>query len=91
MFFNEQNSDAGDFGKDLSSMAVEVPKADGTCSEITVTIKDEEKTLKTKFLIYDKFEVHHNDLIIKDCVARSLRDFGSEPCKIKVRINLDIL
>lgn len=77
----------GDFAKDLKMQ----DKSSQSCSEITVTIKDEEKTLKTKFLVYDKYEVNDNDPIIKDCVARTLKDFGSDPTKIKVRINLEIL
>lgn len=62
-----------------------------TVTEITVTIKDEEKTLRSKYLVYEKFSVDYNDPIIKDCVARSLKDFSGEPTDIRLKISLTIL
>ena len=57
-------------------------------SEVTVSIKDEEKTLKKKFLIYDQFVVSENDTTIKACIEETLKDFSTEPSSVKVRINL---
>lgn len=57
-------------------------------SEITVSIKDEEKTLKKKFLIYEPFMVSENDTTIKSCIEDTVKDFNSDPDKIKVRINM---
>lgn len=57
-------------------------------SEVTVSIKDEEKTLKKKFLIYDQFIVSENDTTIKSCIEETLKNFSTEPSNIKVRINL---
>lgn len=57
-------------------------------SEITVSIKDEEKTLKKKFLIYEPFMVSENDTTIKSCIEDTVKDFSSDPDKIKVRINM---
>ncbi len=58
--------------------------------EITVTVKDEEKTLKTKFLIYDQVVVDENDLIIQNCINQVLKNFATEPTDIRVRINLEV-
>lgn len=68
-----------------------VHPAKETASELTVTIKDEEKTLKAKFLLYDEYNISQDDPIIKDCIARTLKDFGSDPTDIRVRINLVVL
>lgn len=58
--------------------------------EITVTVKDEEKRLIKKFLVYEKIEVNENDPIIKGCVDEVIKDFGNSFDSIKVRINLEI-
>lgn len=62
-----------------------------SASEITVTIKDEEKTLKEKFLIYEAYQVSDSDPVIKDCIDKTMKSFGSEPTDIRVRINLEVL
>lgn len=57
-------------------------------SEVTVSIKDEEKTLRKKFLIYDQFIVSENDTTIKACIEETLKNFSSEPSKITVKITI---
>lgn len=59
--------------------------------ELTVTIKDSEKNLKKKFLIYEIFTIADNDKVIKNCVEETLEEFCGEPEDIKVRINLEYL
>lgn len=59
-------------------------------SELTVIIKDEEKNLKKKFLLYEPFEVNENDAIIKYCIKETLENFGAEPSHISIRINMEI-
>jgi len=56
--------------------------------ELTVSIKDEEKTLKKKFLIYENFTVNENDPMIKSCIEETLKNFSAPPLRITVRINL---
>ncbi len=75
---------------DQSSVELDVPSKD-SATEITVTIKDEERSLKSKFLIYEKYYVSEDDPIIKDCIARTLRDFNGEPSDIRLKINLVVL
>jgi hypothetical protein len=57
-------------------------------SEVTVSIRDEEKTLKKKFLLYDVFQVSDQDATIKSCIEETLKNFSSEPSKITVKITL---
>lgn len=58
--------------------------------EIAVTIKDDEKTLTTKYLIYEDVFVSEDDPIIKDCIDKTLENFGAEPTDIVVKIKLEI-
>ena len=59
-------------------------------SELTVTIKDEEKNLRTKYLIYDVYQVDENDPIIKDCIEKTLENFDGDPIDITVNIKIEI-
>jgi hypothetical protein len=57
-------------------------------SEITVSIRDEEKTLKKKFLIYESYRVSEDDLTIQSCIQETLKNFSSEPSKVTVKITM---
>ena len=59
-------------------------------AELTTVLKDEEKTLRTKYLIYDAITLSENDSIILNCVNESLKNFISEPTDISVRITMVI-
>lgn len=59
-------------------------------SEIMVAIKDEEKTLRTKYIIYETYQADENDPIIKDCIEKTLENFDGTPDSIKVTITLEI-
>lgn len=57
--------------------------------EILVTVKDENKSLKYKFLIYEPLSTSDDDPIIKDCVEKSVKNFGeADELDIRVKINL---
>lgn len=61
-----------------------------TFSELTVIIKDSEKTLRTKYGIYDEYCVRDDDPIIKLCIEKTLENFDGEPDDITVNIKLEI-
>ncbi len=61
-----------------------------TFSELTVTIKDEEKTLRTKYALYDEYSINENDPIIKDCIEKTLENFDGEPSDITINIKIYI-
>jgi hypothetical protein len=61
-----------------------------TFSELTVIIKDEEKTLRTKYPLYDEYTVREDDPIIKGCIEKTLDNFDGEPSDITVSIKLEI-
>jgi hypothetical protein len=58
--------------------------------ELSVTIKDDEKTLTTKYLLYDQIMVDEEDPIIKDCIDKTLVNFDGTPDGIIVKIKLEI-
>lgn len=57
-------------------------------SELTVIIKDSEKTLRKKFLAYDKYCVDRDDPYIKDCIEDTIKDFQADPEKINLKITM---
>jgi hypothetical protein len=59
-------------------------------SELTIIIKDDEKTLRTKTLIYDEYAVSENDPLISKLVETAKRNFDGTPTDIIVRIQLTI-
>ncbi len=61
-----------------------------TFSELKVTIKDSEKTLSTKYPLYDEYTIRDDDPVIKDCIERTLENFDGEPDDITVNIKLEI-
>lgn len=68
----------------------QVSKPSQTASEITVTIRDDEKTLKAKYLIYDEYTISCNDPIIQRCIAETLTNFSGEPSDVRIRINFHL-
>ena len=59
-------------------------------SELSVTIKDEEKSLTKKFLEYDNYMVDENDPIIQNAIEETLENFDGEPIDIIVKIKMEI-
>jgi hypothetical protein len=57
-------------------------------SELTVIMKDEEKTLRNKSLIYEDYMVDSEDPIIRQAVEQTLKIFGAEPDSIKISITM---
>ncbi len=62
----------------------------GMVAEITVTVKNEEKRLVSKYLIYDTFTTADCDPIIKDCIDKSIVAFKDEHDSVRIRINLEV-
>jgi hypothetical protein len=59
-------------------------------AEITVTIRNEDKTLKSKYLIYDTFTTADCDPTLKECVDKSIAAFKDQHDSVKIRINLEV-
>lgn len=59
-------------------------------SEITVTIKDDEKRLSKKSLQYESYEVSESDPIIQECIRELSKEFNGDPTDITVKITMSI-
>lgn len=59
-------------------------------SELKVTIKDSEKSLNKKYLIYDTYTTDENDPMIKQCIEETIENFDGEPEHVTVNIKLEM-
>ena len=60
-------------------------------SEVSVRLKDDDKTLTIKHLIYEDFMCNENDPILKTCINETLKQFEGEPTDIQVKITLEVI
>jgi hypothetical protein len=56
--------------------------------EVTVILKDAERTCRQKFLIYEDFCLKHDDPVINMCIESARKNFDGDPDDIQVRVLL---
>jgi len=54
-------------------------------TELTIVLKDEERTLKQKFLIYEAISLCDTDPVIQNSIKETMKNFVGEPEHITVR------
>lgn len=54
--------------------------------EVTVILKDSERTYRQKFLVYDDISLKEDDLTISACIDAARKNFDGEPEDIQIRI-----
>ena len=59
-------------------------------SELTVILKDSDRTYRQKFLIYVPFFVQEDDSEICKCISEARKNFEGEPEEITIKISLEI-
>ena len=59
-------------------------------SELTVILKDAERTYRQKFLIYDDYCPDAEDATIKRCISEAKKNFEGEPETIQIKIHVEI-
>jgi len=59
-------------------------------SELSITVKNEEKRQTTKHLIYDVYTVHEEDETIKELIDQAIKEFNAEVDKVQVKITMDM-
>jgi len=59
-------------------------------SEISITVKNDEKRQTTKHLIYDVYAVHEEDPLIKDLMDKAVKEFNDTPDKVSVKITMEV-
>ena len=53
--------------------------------ELTVTIKDSDRTLKRDFLIYEDVTLVDHDPIIMKCINETVEEFKGEPDYVRIK------
>ena len=59
-------------------------------NELTVVLKDEARTYRQKFLIYEEYSASGDDSVILACILEAKKNFEGEPDNIQVKIHLEI-
>jgi len=59
-------------------------------SELTVILKDSERTYRQKFLIYTSYLVSEDDPEIIKCIQEAKLNFQGEPDEITIKISMEI-
>lgn len=59
-------------------------------SEITVILKDSDRTYRQKFLIYESFTISDDDPIILSCIEEAMKSFEGDPETIQIKVHMEI-
>lgn len=54
-------------------------------TEINVIVKDSERTMKQKFLCYEKLHISEESELLKGYIEEAIKNFGSEPEDIIIK------
>lgn len=57
-------------------------------SELVIVVRDGEKTLRSKHLIYDTYTTDEMDPVIKSKVDDAIKNFAGEPDSVKINIKI---
>ena len=59
-------------------------------NELTVVLKDSERTYRQKFLVYEAYSVSDSDPLIQKCIREAMENFQGEPENVQVKIHMEI-
>jgi len=59
-------------------------------NQLTVILKDAQRTYKQKFLINDDYSVSCDDPIIQSCISEAKKNFDGEPEDIQIKIHMEV-
>lgn len=59
-------------------------------NELTVILKDPERTYRQLFLIYETYTVSEDDPMIQKCIHEAKKNFQGEPESIQIKIHMEI-
>lgn len=59
-------------------------------TELTVILKDSERTYRQKFLIYENYSVSDDDPVILTCIEEAKKNFQGEAESVQVKIHLEM-
>lgn len=58
-------------------------------SELTVILKDSDRTYRQKFLIYEDYTMSCDDSVILMCIDEAKKNFDGEPEQIQIKIHME--
>jgi len=59
-------------------------------TELTVILKDSDRTYRQKFLIYEDYSPKEDDPVILNCIQEAKKNFDGNPESINIKIHLEI-
>ena len=59
-------------------------------TELTVILKDSDRTYRQKFVVYEDYTASSEDAVILKCVEEAKKSFEGEPEEIQVKIHIEI-
>lgn len=59
-------------------------------NELTVILKDADRTCRQKFLIFDSYSVSTDDPLIQCCIEQAKKNFQGAPESVEVKIHMEI-
>jgi hypothetical protein len=59
-------------------------------TELTVILKDADRTYRQKFLVYENYYPNDDDPVILKCIEEAKKNFEGEPESIQIKIHLEI-
>ena len=59
-------------------------------TELTVILKDSDRTYRQQFLVYEQYSVSEDDPVILACIEQAKKDFQGDPETIQIKIHLEI-
>jgi hypothetical protein len=59
-------------------------------TELTVILKDSDRTYRQQFLVYEQYSVTGDDPVILACIEKAKENFQGEPESVQVKIHLEI-
>lgn len=60
-------------------------------SELTVVLKDAERTYRQKFVIYQPFLMDCYDPIILQCIKEAKENFQGEPEDVQIKTHMEVV
>lgn len=58
--------------------------------EVTIVMKDAERTYRHKFPIYEPFQMDDNDPVLKTCIETTMKEFGATPDDVTVKTSMSL-
>lgn len=59
-------------------------------TELTVILKDSDRTYRQKFLIYQSYSMVEDDPVICMCIEEAKKNFEGDPETIQIKVHLEV-